>query len=78
MFDINGLATRRRLWPVDRVWAAWTRVASEAGSGEELMPLETDFDSVRRSRERDLLSLGQPLKSFRDKPAEFSVYQAGT
>ena len=30
---------------------------------------------MRRSRERGILSLGQPLKSFRDRPVEFSIYR---
>ncbi|HXH03216.1 MAG TPA: carbon-nitrogen hydrolase family protein [Candidatus Competibacteraceae bacterium] len=47
----------------------------EAGGGTETMPLEIDLDSVRRERETGIRSLGQPLKSFRDRPVEFAVYQ---
>ena len=50
------------------------RVLHQAGSQEELMPLEIDFDLVRRQRQRGLLGLGQPLKSFRDSKVDFSVY----
>lgn len=49
-------------------------ILHQAGSGEELIPLELDLDQVRRSRERGILSLGQPLKSFRDRKVRFPVY----
>lgn len=49
-------------------------VLHEAGAGEELIPLELDLDRVRRSRERGLRGLGQPLKSFRDRKLRFKVY----
>lgn len=46
----------------------------EAGSNEEMLPIEIDLDRVRRSREVGLKGLGQPLKSFRDRAVEFKVY----
>ncbi|CAN5752454.1 hypothetical protein BH23GEM11_BH23GEM11_13600 [soil metagenome] len=49
-------------------------IIHQAGAGEELMPVELDLDRVRRSRERGLRSLGQPLKSFRDRKVRFKVY----
>jgi deaminated glutathione amidase len=49
----------------------------EAGSGEEMIPLEIDLERVRRSRERGIQGLGQLLKSFRDRPVDFSIYQSG-
>jgi len=49
-------------------------VIHEAGSGTEFMPIEIDLDLVRRTRERGLRNLGQPLKSFRDAPVQFHVY----
>jgi deaminated glutathione amidase len=49
-------------------------VIHQAGAGTELMPVEIDLDRVRRARERGLLGLGQPLKSFREAPVRFSVY----
>lgn len=49
-------------------------VLYQAGSNEELLPIEIDLDRVRRSREVGLKGLGQPLKSFRDRAVEFSVY----
>ncbi|MEQ8771119.1 MAG: carbon-nitrogen hydrolase family protein [Phycisphaerales bacterium] len=49
-------------------------VLYQAGSNEELLPIEIDLDRVRRSREVGLKGLGQPLKSFRDRAVEFAVY----
>lgn len=46
----------------------------QAGSNEEMLPIEIDLDRVRRSREVGLKGLGQPLKSFRDRAVEFPVY----
>ncbi len=43
-------------------------------SAPEMIPLEIDFERVRRSREFGLRGLGQQLKSFRDRSVEFSVY----
>ncbi|MDX1523373.1 MAG: carbon-nitrogen hydrolase family protein [Anaerolineae bacterium] len=75
VFDING------------VWAGGNgrsvicgpegTILYEAGSAEELIPYEIDLERVRRSREKGLLRLGQPLKSFRDKSIDFSVYNPG-
>jgi len=53
-------------------------VMYQAGHGEESIPLEIDLDRVRRTREFGLRGLGQPLKSFRDRKVEFTVYQRNT
>ena len=50
-------------------------VLHEAGHGPEMMPIEIDLDRVRRERERGVRGLGQTLKSFRDRPVDFPVYQ---
>lgn len=51
-------------------------VLHQAAAGAEIMPIEVDFNTVRRERERGLCSnLGQPLKSFRDRKVDFGVYQ---
>jgi predicted amidohydrolase len=50
------------------------RVLHQAQGHEAFMPIEIDLDIVRRQRERGLLGLGQPLKSFRDCKVDFSVY----
>lgn len=46
-----------------------------AGSGQEVIPVELDFGRLRRARERGVLGLGQPLKSFRDSTVDFAVYR---
>lgn len=72
VFHINGLAvggTGRSM-----IADPAGRVLHQAGYQEEFMPIEIDFDAVRRQRERGLRGLGQPLKSFRDSRTDFSVY----
>ncbi|MCB9839208.1 MAG: carbon-nitrogen hydrolase family protein [Phycisphaeraceae bacterium] len=49
-------------------------VLYEAGSAEEMIPIEIDLDRVSRSREVGLRGLGQPLKSFRDRKVDFNIY----
>ncbi|MCB1940478.1 MAG: carbon-nitrogen hydrolase family protein, partial [Candidatus Accumulibacter sp.] len=50
-------------------------VVHQAGGGEEIIPVEIDLSRVRREREVGIRGLGQTLKSFRDRPIEFPVYQ---
>ena len=52
-------------------------VLYQAGTSEELIPIEIDLARVRRSREVGLRGLGQPLKSFRDSQVQFPVYAGG-
>jgi predicted amidohydrolase len=72
VFDVNGLEAggNGRSVVVDPTGA----VLYQAGEGPQIIPLEIDFDLVRRGREAGLRGLGQPLKSFRDQPMAFSVY----
>ncbi|MCX7561259.1 carbon-nitrogen hydrolase family protein [Sulfitobacter sp. F26204] len=42
---------------------------------EEMIPLEVDFELVRRSRREGILRMGQPHKSFRDNHVRFPVYE---
>jgi len=49
-------------------------VIHQAGETNEFLVTELDFDLVRRQREVGLRSLGQPLKSFRDRKINFTVY----
>lgn len=74
-FDINGLAAGGN--GRSMICGPHGNILHEAGTGEELIPLEIDVDNVHRSRERGILNLGQPLKSFRDTPVAFPVYQPG-
>jgi predicted amidohydrolase len=71
-FDVNGVGdggTGRSI-----VVDPSGNVRYEAGRGPEAMPIEIDLDRVRRERARGLRGLGQPLKSFRDRPVDFPVY----
>lgn len=52
-------------------------VVHEAGAGEEIMPVDVNIDASRRGRDMGLFGLGQPLKSFRDRKVDFSVYREG-
>lgn len=71
-FDINGLGDggngRSIIIGPDGI------VRHQAGASEEIMPLEIDFDRVRRGRRHGLLRLGQVLKSFRDRKIDFAIY----
>ncbi len=75
VFDINGTAAGG----VGRscVVSPAGTVLHQAGAGEETIPIEVDFDLVRRQREAGLHGLGQPLKSFRDRKVEFPLYGRG-
>jgi len=50
-------------------------VLHQADGTPEIIPIEVDFARVRRERERGLRTLGQPLKSFRDRECSFEVYR---
>jgi len=71
-FDINGLDSggigRSTVCGPDG------RVMYQAGSTEEIIPIEIDIERVRRSRELGVMRLGQPLKSFRDHMGDFNIY----
>ncbi len=72
VFDVNGLGAGGvgRSLVVD---PAATVLHQSAGQ-EDMYPIEIDLDMVRRQRETGLKGLGQVLKSFRDREAEFPVY----
>lgn len=76
LFDVNGLDTGGSGRSI--VCGPDGGVIYQAGSTEEIIPIELDIERVRRSRELGLLRLGQPLKSFRDHIGVFGIYQAGT
>ena len=52
-------------------------VLHQAGSGREIIPLNVNFDYLRKTRKNGLKHLGQPLKSFRDNKLQFPPYQKG-
>ncbi len=75
LFDVNGLDTGGSGCSI--VCGPDGRVLYQAGSTEEIIPIELDIERVKRSRELGLLRLGQPLKSFRDHIGNFEIYQHG-
>ena len=72
VFDINGLGAGGvgRSCVIDPTGC----VLYQAGGHEELIPIEIDLEQVRRQRETGIRGLGQTLKSFRDRPVDFPVY----
>ena len=72
VFDVNGLGAGGvgRSCVVDPS----AHVIHQSAGQEDLFPIEVDLDQVRRQRETGMMGLGQVLKSFRDRSADFSVY----
>jgi deaminated glutathione amidase len=72
VFDVNGLGAGG----VGRscVVNPSAHVLHQSAGQEDMFPIEVDLERVRRERERGMLGLGQVLKSFRDREAEFPVY----
>ncbi len=72
VFDVNGLGaggTGRSL-----VVDPSATVLHQSAGQEDMFPIEIDLDMVRRQRETGMKGLGQVLKSFRDRSADFPVY----
>ncbi|MCB0737555.1 MAG: carbon-nitrogen hydrolase family protein [Bacteroidetes bacterium] len=76
MFDVNGLGAGGNGKSI--ICGPDGRVIYQAGQIEEFFPIELDIERVKASRERGVLRLGQPLKSFRDHIHEFSIYRKDT
>lgn len=72
VFDVNGLGPggTGRSCVVDPSGT----ILYQAAGQEEIIPVEVDFDLVRRQRAIGLRGLGQTLKSFRDREVYFGVY----
>jgi predicted amidohydrolase len=72
VFDVNGLGAGG----VGRscVVSPSAHVLHQSAGHEDIFPIEIDLDQVRRQRETGIMGLGQVLKSFRDRSAEFPVY----
>ncbi len=72
VFDVNGLGAGGvgRSCVVDPSAV----VLHQSAGQEDMFPMEIDLDLVRRQRETGIRGLGQVLKSFRDRPVDFSVY----
>jgi len=75
IFDINGLGAGGN--GQSAVFDPMGRKLHQADATEQIIPIEVDFEQVRRSRERGIRGFGQVAKSFRDRPVEFPVYQPG-
>jgi predicted amidohydrolase len=69
VIDINGAGDQANGRSV--IAGPEGEVIHQAGEVEEIIPVEIDLERVRRSRERGLMGLGQPLKSFRDAGHSF-------
>jgi len=74
-FDINGLDAGGSGRSI--VCGPEGRIVYQADVNEEFIPIEINLEKVRRSRELGVLRLGQPMKSFRDRPVDFDVYTPG-
>lgn len=72
VFDINGLGAGGN--GHSAVIDPSGRVLYRADVLEQFIPIEIDLEQVRRQRENGIRGLGQMIKSFRDRPAEFPVY----
>jgi len=72
VIDVNGLGSGGvgRSCIVDPT----SMVLHQSAGQEDMFPIEIDLAQVRRQRETGMKGLGQVLKSFRDRPADFSVY----
>jgi len=72
VIDVNGLAAGGvgRSLVVDPT----ATVLHQSAGQEDIFPIEIDLDMVRRQRETGIKGLGQVLKSFRDREADFPIY----
>jgi deaminated glutathione amidase len=73
IFHINGLAVGGD--GQSRVIDPAGQILHQSGRQDQMIPIEVDFDLVRRQRQRGILNMGQPLKSFRDSKTRFDVYR---
>lgn len=72
VFDVNGLGAGGN--GRSAVYDPSGRLVHAADTTEQIIPIEIDLENVRRSRRNGLRGLGQVVKSFRDRPADFPVY----
>lgn len=72
VFGVNGLGAggNGRSCVVDPT----ATVIHQSAGQEDMFPIEVDLDHVRRQRAAGMRGLGQVLKSFRDRPVDFSIY----
>ncbi len=72
VFDVNGLGAGGN--GRSAVFDPSGRVLFAGDVTEQIIPIELDLEQVRRSRRNGLRGLGQVMKSFRDRPRGFPVY----
>ena len=72
IFAINGLLAGGNGY--SRVVDCAGRIVHDGSVNEEMIPVEVDFDMIRRQRSQGILNMGQPLKSFRDSAMRFPIY----
>lgn len=72
VFDVNGLGAGGvgKSCVIDPS----ATVLHQSAGQEDMFPIEVDMNTVRRQRETGFKGLGQVLKSFRDRPADFPIY----
>lgn len=64
VIDVNGAG--EQAWGQSQLIGPEGDVIHSASPNEEIMLVDVDMSRVRRTRERGIMGLGQPLKSFRD------------
>jgi predicted amidohydrolase len=72
VIDINGLGAGGN--GRSAVFDPSGRLLYQCDASEQTVPIEIDLQQVRHSRENGIRGFGQVLKSYRDRPIEFSVY----
>jgi predicted amidohydrolase len=75
VFDVNGLGAGGN--GHSAVFDPSGRLLHKADASEQIIPVEIDLEQVGRSRQNGLRGLGQMMKSFRDRPTSFPVYERG-
>ena len=76
VFDINGLGAGGN--GHSAVFDPSGRALYRGDVNEQIIPIEIDLEQVRRQRQNGIRGFGQMMKSFRDRPAEFPVYDRAT
>lgn len=75
-FDVNGVGECGN--GLSCVVAPSGQVLHQAGTTEEIFPIEINLEQVRHERQHGIMGLGQVLKSFRDRAVDFTIYDKNT
>jgi predicted amidohydrolase len=75
VIDINGIGAGGL--GQSCVFDPAARCLHQAGSHEEIIPVEINLEEVRHQRRQGTRNLGQTLKSFRDSRVTFDIYGEG-